>query len=162
MLYSFASSVLAQGIISELDDNEAGQASFVIVDKSHPAFTMFMSIPEEKLEEMRPKLAGQKEILFLEWSEFSQNKDEYLLSNILINEYPESRVAEGVYQLLERAPGIPFGITWNGGVAFTSGDYEYVIKTYDLYISSPEEYKCQRPQIEPIKPELHFGPLLGW
>ena len=65
MLYSFASSVLAQGIISELDDNEAGQASFVIVYKSHPAFTMFMAIPEEKLEEMRPKLAGQKEILFL-------------------------------------------------------------------------------------------------
>jgi len=138
------------------------QVSFVIVGKSDPAFTYFIAIPEEKLQEMKSKLAGENNILFVEWSEFSRNKNEYLLSSILVNEYPDSRVAEGVYQLLERNPGIPFGITWNGGVAFTSGDYEYVKKTYNLYMSSPEEYRRNRPRTEPITPELHFGPLLGW
>ena len=142
-----------------------GMASFVLIDKSERAYTVFMAIPEEKQQEVRLQIAEEKDVFLVEWSEFSQKKDEYISSNILKNEYQDSRVVDGILQLLKVYPEAPFGLTWNGGVAFTTMDYKYAKKTFELYRESPENYERTRvrdPRADPVKPEWHFGPLLGW
>ena len=139
--------------------------SIVFINKSEQAYIVYMAIPEEKEQEVRSKFAGKKDVFLMKWSEFSLKKDKHLSANILKNEYQDSRVVEGMFQLLERAPGVPFGLTWNGGVAYTYNDYQHAKKTYKKYTTDPDDYERTRvrdPRADPVKPEWHFGPLLGW
>ena len=142
-----------------------GRGGFVLVDTSERAYTVFMAIPEEKLHEVQSQVVGKQDVVLVAWSEFERKQGEQLSSRILKNEYKGSRVVDGILQLLDKYPGVPFGLTWNGGVAVTYNDYQYAKKTYATYRGSPEDYERTRvrdPRADPVKPEWHFGPLLGW
>jgi len=39
-----------------------GMASFVLIDKSERAYTVFMAIPEEKQQEVRSQIAEEKDV----------------------------------------------------------------------------------------------------
>ena len=92
-----------------------GMSDFVLVDKSERAYTVFMAIPEEKQQEVRSKIEGKKDVFLVLWSEFSQKKDEYLLPNILKNEYQGSRVVDRDVPTIGESPRRPFGLTWRPG-----------------------------------------------
>ncbi len=139
--------------------------SFVLINKSKQAYTVFTAIPGEKEREVRSKISKRKSVFLVEWAEFSHEKDVYLSSNILKNEYQDSHAIDGILQLLERAPGVPFGLTWNGGIAYTYNDYQHAQKTYKRYRSNPADYERTRnrdPRADPVNPAWHLGPLLGW
>jgi hypothetical protein len=81
------------------------------------------------------------------------------------DDYPESKVVEGIIELLRRYASTPFGLTWNGGVALTFNDYEHAKRIHKKYLSDPEEYAATRledPRRDPIHPKAHFAALLGW
>ena len=61
------------------------------------------------------------------WDEFLEKKKEFLKSRILKDEYPGSKATEGIVELLRQSPGIPWGLTWNGGIALT------VITSYSIH-----------------------------
>lgn len=145
------------------------EPELVAIDQSEPSYTVFLAIPkdgpEDMLQELRSKISQETKATLKPWNEFLGTQKSIFNSQIVRNEYPESRVQEGITELLRRYPGIPFGLTWTGGVAFTYSDYQHAKETYKDYLSDPEAHVRTRPKdprADPIKPEWHFGPLLGW
>lgn len=43
----------------------------------------------------------------------------------------------------------PVGLTWNGGIAVTAGDYENSKKAYQEYLSNPDGYERTREKLDP-------------
>jgi hypothetical protein len=143
----------------------AADGSFVLIDKNEQAYTVFMVIPEDKVQEVEARFKEGGEVILVTWHDFSDRQDEFIASRIKKDEYTGSRAVEGISALLEKYPGVPFGLTWNGGIAFTYNDYQHAKRTYNLFANDPEEYERNRirdPRRDPVKPEWHLGPLLGW
>jgi len=138
----------------------------VLIDGTDQAYTVFAAIPSEKVGQVEAKLASApKEVALVEWSQFADAASQYVGARIVRNDYPQSRTVEGVVALLRKYPGTPIGLTWNGGIAITYNDYQYAKRTYEQYKADPTAYERNRidaPRPDPIRPEVHLAPLLGW
>jgi len=138
----------------------------VLIDGTEQAYTVYAAIPSEKVGEVEAKLAGApKEVALVEWSQFAEGAGQYVGARIVRNDYPQSRTVEGVVALLRKYPGTPVGLAWNGGIAITYNDYQYAKRSYAQYKADPAAYKRNRvddPRRDPLRPEGHLGPLLGW
>ncbi|MBL8488393.1 MAG: hypothetical protein JNK22_15020 [Rhodocyclaceae bacterium] len=64
-------------------------------------------------------------------------------------------------RLVRKYPGTPFGVTWNGGMAFTRNDCAAAKKAFDAFRTAGEFVKPP-PERDPVAPANHLGPLLGW
>jgi hypothetical protein len=98
------------------------------------------------------------------WESFTLNSEKYIKSQIVNNEYPNSRTQDGIIELIRKFPGTPIGLAWNGGIVITYNDYQHAKLIYENYNTDPESYnKINRDlRTDPINPKGHFGPLLGW
>ncbi len=141
----------------------------VAIDRSEKAYTVFLAVakdaPEEQLEQLRSRAAQDEAVELVTWAEFRQNRTKYLDSRIVHDDYPESKVVQGIVELLRRYASTPFGLTWNGGVALTFNDYEHAKRIHKKYLSDPGEYAATRPKDprrDPINPKAHFAALLDW
>jgi hypothetical protein len=142
---------------------------FVVIDKTMPSYTLYLAIPEglseEKLEELKKEAAKEKGLEIVTWGKFKQDPHKFITGRIIKNEYPQFEIEKGMVDLVKTAGLlVPIGLTWNGGVAFTHGDYEHVKETYQKYQDSPVEYERTRirdPSRDPVNPGNHFVPLLG-
>jgi len=141
----------------------------VAIDRSETAYTVFLAVAkdasEEQLEQLRSRAAQEEAVELVTWAEFRRTRTKYLDSRIVHDDYPGSKVVEGIIELLRRYASTPFGLTWNGGVALTFNDYEHAKRIYKKYLSDPDEYAATRPKDprrDPINPKAHFAPLLGW
>lgn len=128
---------------------------------------MYAGIPGDKEDAVREKLkAAPDGVELVDWRAFAGSRDKYLAAQIRENAYPDSRTVEGIVALIRTYPGTPFGLTWNGGIAFTYNDYQYAKHIYRQYQDDPEGYRKQQagmdPRGDPINPGNHLGPLLGW
>jgi tetratricopeptide (TPR) repeat protein len=142
-------------------------SQFVIVDGTKPAYTLLAGIPEgipkEDLEGLKEEIAGSKGAVLLTWEEFIRDVDTHITSRILKNEYPGSHLEKELITLLKVMPGVPIGLTWNGGIAFTGNDYEYANASYTEYVDNPAEYERTRERDrrkDPLHPGNHLGPLM--
>ena len=142
---------------------------FIVVDRTESAYTVFTTAPRTltfiELDALQNRMQERKNVDVVTWTRFSAAEHRVFSERVLRNDYPDSRVAEGLRELLSRYAGIPFGVTWNGGIAFTFQDYEYAKRTYELHMADPEGGERgydARLEVDPVQPELHFGPLLGW
>jgi hypothetical protein len=139
--------------------------ALVVVDTSEKAYTVFMAISAKDLDRVRSQTAGKQGVAIIARSKLEQEKQGYITSRILRDEYPGSGAADGILALLAKYPGTPFGLTWNGGLALTYNDYQHAKKLYEAYLKDPAEYKrtgTPHPRVDPINPKGHLGPLLGW
>lgn len=146
---------------SSLDIKSASQ--FVVVDQSEPAFIVFTGIPKnidkKKLKEISSMVSNQEKLSMLTWEQFLESVNEYAHSVIVRNDYPNTRVVDGLVCLVasERGSGAPWGLTWNGGIALTFNDYQHARRTYELYRTNPASYKPIRdPRKDPINPGGHL------
>lgn len=135
----------------------------VVIDARHPAYVVLIGIPHEHVEqiEKQPKEDG---VTILSWKAFEADAKALLEKGILKNEYPGVALISGMLALLKRYPAMPFGVTWNGGVAVTYTDYKHAEKMYDSYQQSADEYDEKKPKdraSDPIHPENQFDALLG-
>jgi hypothetical protein len=138
---------------------------YVLINRSQPAFTVFVGITKDKYNEIKAKAANEEETILVTWDTFSHDSDKYVKSRITKDDYPESRTVEGVVAFVRKFPGNPIGLTWNGGIAITRNDYRHSEKTYMLYKLNPADYERTRirdPRRDPVNPNGHLGPLLGW
>ena len=143
--------------------NDAPPIELVMIDARQPAYTVLIGIPRENVEqvEKQPKEDG---VTLLSWKAFDADADTLIGKGISKNEYPDIPLAKGIVALLKLYPAMPFGVTWNGGVAVTYADYKHAEKLYDLRQKSADEYEQKKPKdraSDPIHPENQFGALLG-
>lgn len=145
-------------------DFESG-ASMVLVDQSEPAFIAFTGIPkdtdEATLEEIRSTVSTEDKVNLLTWKQFTDNVDSYAQAMVMINDYPDVSVVDGLICLVGKAPGAPWGLTWNGGIALTNNDYRHTIEGYQVYKSNPDAYSPNAdPRADPVNPGGHL-PAFG-
>lgn len=148
-----------------VSDDFESTASFVLVDQSESAFTVFAGIAkdtnERELEEIRSKVANQERVSMLTWNEFTASVNKYARSTIVRNDYPNVSVVDGLVCLVGRTPGAPWGLAWNGGIALTFNDYEHVRQSYESYKANPDAYRPMRdPRADPVNPGGHL-PAFG-
>jgi hypothetical protein len=96
------------------------------------------------------------------WFEFIDNAHKYANSTIVKHEYLKYRVADGIVCLVGKTQA-PWGLTWNGGIAFTYNDYKHAEETYNSYQEDPEKYKqtvIRDPRADPTNPGGHL-PVFG-
>lgn len=138
----------------------------VLIDRTEQAYTVYAGIQENKIGEVKAKLLDAPQgVTLVTWETFIQNSDEYVKSQIVKDEYPESRTIAGVVELVRKFPGTPIGLTWNGGIAITYNDYQHAKRIYEQYKADPASYERSRnrdPRADPVNPKGHLGPLLGW
>ena len=139
---------------------------FVLIDRTEDAYTVYVGISKNKLDENKIKLTiAPQGIALVTWEAFIQNSDKYVKTQIVKDEYPESRTTAGVVELVRKFPGNPIGLTWNGGIAITYLDYQHAKRIYEQYKADPASYERiakRDPRADPINPKGHLGPLLGW
>lgn len=138
-------------------------SNFVVVDQGEKAFTVFTGIPKNidknNLERIKQKVSGRDTLVMLSWEQFLESVNEYARLVILINDYPSTRIIDGIVCLVasKQGTGAPWGLTWNGGVALTRNDYNHARRTYELFKANPASYKPVRdPRRDPVNPRGHL------
>ncbi|GAK53244.1 hypothetical protein U14_04509 [Candidatus Moduliflexus flocculans] len=142
---------------------DAPPIELVMIDARQPAYTVLIGIPRENVEQVE-KQAKEDGVTLLSWKAFETDAETLIGKGISKNEYPEIALAKGIIVLLKLYPAMPFGVTWNGGVAVTYSDYKHAEKLYDVHHKSADEYEQKKPKdraSDPIHPENQFGALLG-
>jgi hypothetical protein len=137
---------------------------FVLIVSEERAYTVYMSVPTQKLAEIKGKASGRADTEIVSWESFVQEQDRHINSHIVKNDYPEHRVTDGLLALLASNEGSPIGLTWNSGIAITYNDYRHAKRTYLMYQNDASEYERTRnadPRADPVHPRAHFDPLLG-
>jgi len=143
------------------------KSSFVIIDQSASAFTVFTGISKEssdqEIDEINSKISEQGKTVIVSWSEFIENVRNFTNSTIIKHEYMKYGVVDGIVCLVGNAPGTPWGLIWNGGIALTSNDYRHAKDIYQLYQRDPSKYEQDAnrdPRADPINPGGHL-PVFG-
>ena len=155
-----AGSVLLLAAIFGCSDNvKSGSGiSFVVVDQSEPAFTVFTGIPEDldegKLAAIKEKTESTETRTLLPWAQFMNKIDGYIQSTVQHNDYPGYSIKKGLICLVRNAAGAPWGLTWNGGIALTYNDYQHARQSFAAFNADPTAY---RPIREPGKDPVHPG-----
>lgn len=128
-------------IIRRSEESENSPSKYVLLDSSEPAYCLmygfseiefllkFKRIPRDRLVQMT-----------LDIEQLKDDPERYLDSCVIENEYQRFDYRVYMPRLLELNKGTPFGLTWNGGLAFTRKDYWTAQKRYDSYQSDPEDY----------------------
>ena len=166
----------AQRMAWEWDKKHAGpltpidfesESGFVVIDQSVSAYTVFTGISkktsEQERDELKSKISEQEKVTVVTWAEFIENARKLASTTIVKHEYMEYGVIDGIVCLVGKAPGAPWGLTWNGGIALTSNDYQHAREIYLLYKENPEKYKLEAnrdPRADPINPGGHL-PAFG-
>lgn len=143
--------------------NDVPPIELVMIDARQPAYTVLIGIPHENEEQVKkqPKEDG---VTILSWKAFEADAETLIGKEISKNDYPDIPLVKGLLALLKLYPAMPFGVTWNGGVAVTYTDYKYAEKMYELHQKSADEYEKKKPndrKSDPVHPENQFGALLG-
>jgi len=151
--------------ILTLAQDGGSQTAFVVIDRREAAFTVFTGVskdtPNEQLNKIRADVANQSGTSMVTWSEFRATANEFAKSTMLRSDYPNYRVVEGIVCLVGKQPGVPWGLTWNGGIALTFRDYEHARRTYRLFKENPAQYRPTRdPRADPVNPG-GFLPAFG-
>lgn len=144
--------------------NEAG-VRLVYVNQENPAYTLFQLIPDdtspETIQNLEERIANLEKARLVAWEEFSANAEQYVQATLVRTDYPKYDMVEAITCLVREKPGWPWGLTWNGGIAFTRNDYEQVIGRYQAYIRDPKKYRPIRDRRrDPNHPD-GFLPMAG-
>lgn len=135
--------------------------AFVVIDTNNPAFTVFISRSFKQLSQ-----SAVREIIdhinVLDLNEFLNNAPRHIQQHIKFDAYKDGRIVGAFCNALKKKP-IPIGLTWDGGIAFTYGDYRYAEQTYKKYKHNPEEYmREQDASADPVRPSNHIPFLLNF
>lgn len=132
----------------------------VLIDHSERAYTVYAGLPSDRAEAAKSKLEG-KPVDMLPFDQFAANHEQIIGSRVVRNDYQDDKTGEGVVALVRKYPGTPFGVTWNGGIAYTRSDYLVAKKSFESF-NGPGGYTKPPPENDPVAPPSHLKPLLGW
>ena len=107
----------------------------VLIDTSEKAYTVYAGLPTDRAEAAKSKLEG-KPVDMVQIDQFAENSTKIIGSHVVRNDYPGERIEEGIVALIKKYPGTPFGVTWNGGIAYTRNDYQAAKKAFESFSTS--------------------------
>lgn len=122
--------------IGRSDANTQGNAvTAICVDQAQPAWTLIYGVlPQDKA---RPCARGDmKRVKQGDFPALQRRLRDGLLHEV----QPESDVAARVMALARQQPGMPIGLTWDGGMAITATDYRAAEKRLAAYRADPQGY----------------------
>lgn len=166
-LKKLGSQLLATGLLWLLASTALGaEIGQVVIDPSQKHVTVFVGVPKALSDDIQAKLrqevARREGSRLVDWEAFKRDAARHVAQYIRRNDYPEIDIAQGLTALLERFAGASFGLTWNGGLAFTYNDFVYAERTYGQYLNQPgatlREADRRR---DPVHPLNHLEPLLN-
>lgn len=125
-------------------DTGVGQ-HLVYVNQANPAYTLFQSIPSgtapETIENVKQRVANHEKAYLVSWDDFVTRIGGYVEAAVERNDYPKFDMDEVILCLVQNKPGWPWGLTWNGGLAFTRNDFDQAARRYAAYGETPEKYR---------------------
>ena len=138
----------------------------VIVDRSEPAYTVFTRVPENApradIDKLGAWLAKHPQAEVVGWKAFQNGASDIIAKGVRKNDYTDCDVGGGIPKLLAKYPGGPFGVTFNGGIAFTYNDYQHTKRLFAGWRADPtRETRPKDVRVDPIYPNEHLVPLLG-
>ena len=127
------------------------------------AYTVVVSIPAEKREEA--EATQEDSLYFYTPDEFARSVESILKPRILEDAYPKKDFYRNLSRLVLGYQGVPFGVTWHGGIAITYNDYMHAARMYEIWRADPATYRETQNlpaniPIDPTNPNSHFIPLL--
>lgn len=139
----------------------------VLLLESKPAYAVFAGIPAGKTAAVRDALPADKrdQVRSYPWPAFRAEAQPMLDALFVRNDYPEVDLRRALLELLTEHPATPLGITWNGGIAITAGDYQHAQRQLETFRADPARYDRERPRerrADRLHPLNHLEPLLGW
>ena len=140
--------------------NANAASDIVLIDRTEKAYTVYAGLPMEQADELKGKLEG-KPVDIVTFQQFNESLKKFIGERIIRNDYPEDKTADGIAALIQKYPGTPFGVTWNGGIAFTRNDYQAAKNALESFNTLGG---FNKPVVEkdPVSPMNHLKPLLGW
>ena len=132
----------------------------VLIDRTEKAYTVYAGLPLDRAEDAKSKLEG-KPIEMVPFQQFAGALKKFIGDRIVRNDYPEDKTEEGIAALIKKYPGTPFGVTWNGGIAFTRNDYQAAKNAFESF-NTPGGFTKPAAEKDPVAPMNHLKPLLGW
>lgn len=154
--------VLAQEARAAQSGEHQMKTNLVVVEQRESAFIVFTGLPanleEEKLEEIRSKVADREKAQILSWEEFVAGAKGLAESVMLRDDYPKMHVVESLACLVGSQPGAPWGLTWNGGLALSRTAYDHSRRTLESYQKNPRRYRPSDPRRDPVHPRA----ILAW
>ncbi len=137
----------------------AEDSSFVLIDRSEPAFTVFYLYPRPKYDGVHQMVEQQGLVGTVElmgWQRFRSEHRQLMSDLVVVDDYSEIDVEAGLLALLERFPQDPFGLTWNRGIALTTTDYNLTREAYGAYRRDPAAYVKPARPLDPVHPDNHL------
>lgn len=146
----------------EIDDTTITEATthLLLIDALEPAYTVYYKIPIENKDKIKSE--GKDPALFklIPYEHYIKSRERaehYTKPYVKINDYPEVDTIKGLSDLLERYPSTPFGLTWNGGIAYTYNDYQHAKRTHAAYLADPSSHQRRERGADPVHPLNHIG-----
>lgn len=145
---------------SLLVTNTFAGSDIVLIDYSEKAYTVYAGLPMDRVEALKSKFEG-KPLEIIPLDQFAQNQSKIVESRVIRNDYQGDRTGDGIVALIKKYPGTPFGVTWNGGIAYTRNDYQDAKNAFELFNKTGKFTKPESDR-DPVNPMNHLKPLLGW
>lgn len=125
--------------IGRSDANAQGHAVVAIcLDQAQPAWTLLYAV--------LPQDAGRpcahpdmQRVLRRDFPALERRLRAWLVYEV----QPEAGVASRVLALARQQPGMPVGLTWDGGMAVTAGDYTAAERRLETYRADPAGYAAR-------------------
>ena len=121
------------------DANAQGNAVVAIcVDQAQPAWTLLYGVLPQ--DGKRPcARADMQRVAQRDFPALQRRLHAWLLHE----DQPEAGVAERVVALARQQPGMPVGLTWDGGMAITANDYTAAERRLAAYRADPQGYAAK-------------------
>ncbi|MGM0788048.1 MAG: hypothetical protein ACQETG_10095 [Thermodesulfobacteriota bacterium] len=135
---------------------------WVCIERSNDGYMILASLRDSLDQWKQLERGSHSEMECISYGEFIEQAPELITDYIRVNQYEGSELTRGVVELLKYYPGVPFGVTWNGGLAITRKDYDSAEKRMKDYLSGKGLQPPPAPRADAINPASHFRSLLGW
>ncbi len=130
-----------ESINKRIKDLEKAPPKFVLIDSREPAYCTLLSFSDLKfLRDIEKIPRDQLVRMTLDFNQFKIDPGRYLDSCVIINQYKKYDYRKYFPKLLQKHKRTPFGLTWNGGLAFTWNDYRQAKNLHDDYKTNPQNY----------------------
>jgi|GEM_PF-1972854 len=151
------------GTTSGRPATDEGTISHIMIDRQVPAYTVVMGVPVDatpaQWSQVRRMKAKSSKVELIEWKAFFPEAEKRLAQYIIKDEYGmKGRLGDFLYAV-QNYPGAPFGLTWNGGMAFTQLDYRHTEAMYAEYMSNPSGWRARGgrgARADPVNPDGHL------
>jgi hypothetical protein len=107
------------------------------IDRSDPAYTVFRCLPLAQHADAADPAQVARGVTRVDVADLRNVLAEVHGQRVLRADLPALEVMEQLAALLESQPGVPVGLTWNGGIAITWTDYRYAQRSYAEYQPRP-------------------------